>query len=454
MRQMVTRFQNMRIWQTTFGLLCAALLVVATHASAVQAQDTSGPTKQEKAQHYSLYYENFKNENFASARKDLRWILENAPGFPKADDRNYERAVELYAGLAEQTDNPDKQTAYLDTAATILKTAPAKMDEADLKYSQYEWELEKGRFIQLHGNQLPESIEGLDSAARHYEKAFDLAPEEIDPYYIDQVIKAYLNENRQDEALEFMNKADEVRGDDSKVSSILSNARSKIFGRNPQAEIDFYRSQLEKNPDDVEMQMKLFRALSDQGNIAEASKLADKLLEQDELPAETYRQIAEMQLQDGRPRDAFSTYQRAIDAGAELKAEDYFNMGTAQRRVGQLSKARTYYRKAIDARSDFGKAYIAIGDLYANAVSECGGSKMSRNDKAVYWLALDMYQRAKNVDDAVASEANSKISTYRQYMPNQEDIFYRSDWEVGNSFRIDYGCYSWVNETTTVRKPS
>jgi hypothetical protein len=24
--------------------------------------------------------------------------------------------------------------------------------------------------------------------------------------------------------------------------------------------------------------------------------------------------------------------------------------------------------------------------------------------------------------------------------------------EPGQSFRVDYGCYAWINETTTVRK--
>jgi hypothetical protein len=115
-------------------------------------------------------------------------------------------------------------------------------------------------------------------------------------------------------------------------------------------------------------------------------------------------------------------------------------------------RAREYFRKAINQDSGFGRAYIAIGDLYAQAVSDCGGSKMTRNDRAVYWLVVDMYQRAKQADSSVASTANSKISTYRQYFPTAEDIFYKDEWIEGESLRIDFGCYSWINQTTTVRK--
>ena len=77
--------------------------------------------------HYSLYYENYKNDNFESARSDLLWILENAPGTPDGDDDNYRRVVNLYVGLAEQASSESERKAYLDTAATHLTSAPEKM---------------------------------------------------------------------------------------------------------------------------------------------------------------------------------------------------------------------------------------------------------------------------------------------------------------------------------------
>ena len=444
----------MRILQSALGVLCAGILFATLTPVTAVAQSQSEPSAQDKAMHYSLYWENLKNENYADARNDLRWILDNAPGFPKNDDRNYERAIRLYTGLAKQAESEDQQKAFIDTAATLLRTAPEKMAAAELSYDEYEWEIQKGRFLQVNESLLSRDLEGLESAAVHYENAFELAPDRIDPYYINQVIQNYADANKQSEALAFMEQVESKRGDDEDVQKILSSARTDIFGKNPQARIDFLRSKLEQNPDDAKVQQDLFAALVEEDYIQEASQFADKLLQQESLPAGTYLEIANMQLKDGRPADAFSTYEKAIESGAELAAEDYFNMGTAQRRAGNLSQARSYYRKAIDQKSDFGRAYIAIGDLYVRAVSDCGGSKMSRKDKAVYWLALDMYQRAKQVDESTASTANNNIQTYMRYMPSQEDIFYVDEWEVGGSVRIDYGCYSWINETTTVRDPS
>jgi tetratricopeptide (TPR) repeat protein len=120
--------------------------------------------------------------------------------------------------------------------------------------------------------------------------------------------------------------------------------------------------------------------------------------------------------------------------------------------MGSFSKARREYRKALDMQPEFGQAYLAIGDLYANAVNECSGGQLGRKDKAVYWAAVDKYRQAIDADSTLASLAKSKIQSYRDVFPTQEDIFYREDWSAGESFTIDYGCYSWIGETTTVRQ--
>ena len=430
------------------GLLTLGLAVALLVPTAV-AQD-SEPSQQEKGLHYSLYYEDYKNENFSSARNDLMWILANAPGFPKNDDRNFSRAVDLYVGLAEQAANGGHKTAYLDTAATYLTEAPSMMEEQAIEYDPYDWELEKGRFMQQYGSAVASDYDGLEDASAHYLRAFELAPMEINPYYINQVITTLRNNNQQNELLAFLNTVEEKRGDDTEVMRIVSDTREDIFGRNPQARVQFLESQLEKRPDDAGVMAQLFEAYVEQGNVKAASGLADRLMAT-EPSADIVRQVAEMRLEDGRAEDAFQTYQKAEEQGAELTEMDYYNMGLAQQRTGNFPEARSFYRKALDVKDDFGRAYIAIGDLYVRAVSECSGGEMKRNDKAVYWLAIDMYQRAKQVDPSVEAMADNKIQSYSRYYPNQEDIFYRDDWTKGESFRINYGCYSWINRSTVVR---
>lgn len=433
------------------GMLLGFLMPLSLMAQPAQAQD-SGPSKQQKAMHYSLYYESFKNDNFASAKGDLEWIIENAPGFPKGDDRNYERQVELHQGLAKQAASEEKRLAHLDTAATLLATAIERMDKRGLNYKEYEWEIKKGRFLEEHKDALPKlSTKSLKDSKAHYRTAFEQAPHKVDSYYIQQVLRGYLNENQQEDALEFAKLVEEKCETDNELSKILSSVRNDIFGKNPQAKINYLQKQLEANPDSAGIMLSLFDAYVQQGNVSKASELAPKLMKTNP-PAETVREIAEMRLENGLGEEALKAYEKAEKQGAELKAQDYLNRGNAYQKMGEFSKARSEFRKAIDMKSDFAQAYVAIGDLYAETVSNCSGSELGRKDKAVYWAAVDKYQQAIEADSTISSVAENKIGSYRDVFPSQEDIFYREDWNKGDRFTIDYGCYSWIGETTTVRQ--
>lgn len=438
-------------WKLPLGLLAAYLLVAMVGAQPAVAQSNGGsePTQREVLTHYSLYFEDFKNENYASALPNLRWMLNNAPAQPNNDDRNFRRAVELYSALAEEAESESDTQAYLDTAYTIVNDAPSRLEELGADYSAFSWTMRKGRFVQQYGDQMA-SVDA--DPVSLYREAFNIAPDQMQAYYIDRIISTYLENGEQQEALTFMDEVEAELGDDTEVMDVIGQYRQQVFGRNPQARIAFLETKLEESPDDPQVMGDLFELYIQQGQRDKATQLSDQLLEMSPS-LEIYRQIAEMRLDDGEAQRAFELYQTAEStADAPLAAQDYFNMGEAQQQMGNFRQARSYYRQAIEQDQGFGDAYIAIGDLYTQAVSQCGGSEMGRGDKAVYWLAVDMYQQAKSADPSVASTANSKINTYRKYFPSAEDIFYRDDMEQGQSFRVDYGCYSWINETTTVRQ--
>ncbi|MFO8098846.1 MAG: hypothetical protein R6T83_04400 [Salinibacter sp.] len=430
--------------------LGAVLLVPGSWVSSAQAQD-SQPSDQDKAMHYSLYYENYKNDNFERAKSDLLWVVENAPGYPKGDDRNFERQFKLYRGLAEQASDEDARTAYLDTAATVLASAPERMEDLDLEFEAFEWEIMRGQFVDEHEDSLSELPSSLDDSVSHYRTAYDLAPEEINPYYIKRVLRAYMDNNEQQEALEFASAVEQERGEEEEVANIIASVRDDIFDKNPDAQVAYFEDQYEAHSDSLALMQQLFNAYVERGSLSKASDLAPRLMEED-VPAETIREIANMRLEDGRPEDALEAYERMDEMDTSLTAEDHYRMGEAHEQMDQFSRARSQFRDALEKDSEYGRAHIAIGDLYTSAVSDCSGDELGRTDRAVYWAAVDQFQKAKEVDSSVSSTANSKIETYRQYFPSQEDIFYRDAWEEGEEFTIDSGCYSWIDETTTVRR--
>lgn len=110
-----------------------------------------------------------------------------------------------------------------------------------------------------------------------------------------------------------------------------------------------------------------------------------------------------------------------------------------------FSKARDYALQAAEVRPNWGEPYILIGRLYASSGPLCGPGR-GWDSQVVVWPAIDMWQRAKNIDPGVASEANEWIRQYAQYMPNKEDVFIRN-LKVGDSFYV--GC--WIQRSTRIR---
>lgn len=110
-----------------------------------------------------------------------------------------------------------------------------------------------------------------------------------------------------------------------------------------------------------------------------------------------------------------------------------------------FGSARSYAQQASEVRPNWGAPYILIGRMYASSGPLCGPGR-GWDSQVVVWAALDMWNRAKNVDSASAAEAQKLINQYTQYMPKREDVFQRS-LKTGDSFYI--GC--WIQRSTTIR---
>ncbi|NBC16604.1 MAG: hypothetical protein GVY18_04710, partial [Bacteroidetes bacterium] len=135
------------------GLLVTGL--VRAQPAAAQTSDEE-ISDQDKAIHYSLYYENYKNENYTDALSDLRWILDKAPAYPRNKDTNFERAVEIYEAMAERAESPEDSRAWLDSALVIFDTAVPRLEELGAEVDKFVWLRDKGRFIQTHKDELPD----------------------------------------------------------------------------------------------------------------------------------------------------------------------------------------------------------------------------------------------------------------------------------------------------------
>lgn len=439
-----------RILARASGLTAAALLLIlgASGLARPALAQSEQVSDQDKAVHYSLYYEDFKNQNFQSALPNLKWIIEKAPGYPRSDDRNFERLIETYTGLAEQTEDPQTSQAYLDSALVWYDEAVTILNEHDIEVDEVQWKIRKGRFIQENQAELGDDA---PSVAAVYREAFEMGGCEVDPYYVRVIIDDLARRGEKQEAVDMTDEAEACYAENAEMVSYLNEVRNNLF-TSPEERMTFLEQRLEQNPDDVDIASELFDIYLRLEYRERAAELGDRLLEL-QPSARTFRRLGELHLADGDADRAIEYYERALempDVEDSVRRDVLFNLGVAKQQDGALAEARRYFRRALEIDPNFGQAYIAIGDLYATAVSDCGS--FEREDRAVYWLAVDYYERARSRDPSVASQADQKIATYRRSFPDQEALFFKG-WEPGQSYRVDYGCYSWIGETTTVRSP-
>lgn len=430
-------------------LLVTALISSAGYADISAAQTTAECETDDRTVrvNYSLYAEDYKNESYVTALPYLRWILRCAPGFPTNSDRNFERAVKVYEGIALAAEDEETKRVYLDSALFIYDTALPRMEEAGIEASEYEWIFNKGRFLQTHGNLFEDSQGPIAEA---YRRAYEIDHARLQPYYVNYIIDDMVRQDQKADAIVFLDQVEADFPDNAEIEQLVNQWRTQLF-TSPADRIGFLEDQLGKSPTDQEMKAELLDLYLQESMRAEAYDLADEVM-QNAPSARLYRTVAKMRLEDGNSAEAIRLYQESLklDGGMDSAKEVYYNIGIAHQQEGRLARARTSFRRALQADPAYAQALMAIGDLYVSAVQGCGS--FEREDRAVYWLAADYFDRAASraSDDRIAQQARSRARNLDQFYPSAEDKFFKS-WNPGDRITIDYGCYTWINESTTVR---
>ena len=128
------------------------------------------------------------------------------------------------------------------------------------------------------------------------------------------------------------------------------------------------------------------------------------------------------------------------------KATAYYSIAVLAFSRNNYQKASQFCQRALQANPNHGKAYLIIGQAYGNT-----SQSVYPNDpvlrKMVYVLAVDKFERAKQVDPSCADDANKLINQYRHLFPTTEEVFMHPDLEKGSPFTVG----GWINERTTVR---
>ena len=207
-----------------------------------------------------------------------------------------------------------------------------------------------------------------------------------------------------------------------------------------------YASVVAESANDIEKLgsiMKLYRRLgcTESDVYFTAAEHAHKL----QPTSESAAGCAQMCIKKGDLNGALEYYKQALSmvTDDEDKADYLYRVANVYVLLKNYQQGAAYAQQSLDVNPEDGRCYLLIGICYASA-------KIYDDPilaRSVFWVACDMFRKAKTVDSSCATDANKLIATYSQYFPSKEDVFFHKELNDGQPFRVG----GWIGKTTTCR---
>ncbi|MAX68958.1 MAG: hypothetical protein CMP60_04620 [Flavobacteriales bacterium] len=421
------------------------LLFVSTITTSVFAQTNYGSDSATCVTKYQIYRNDYKNKNYEEAIKSWRWVLINCPEF---NEYIFANAPKIIYYQIKKNDN--NKLAYIDTLMMVYDQRIKYYGKENLVYGKKGVDLLKynpSRFFEAYemlkvsvralGNSTDPIVivsyfEALDDVQRSTEEV--TKQDVLDAYIVVSDIISYNIKNNKKYA-KYYEKA-------------LTNVEN-IFAPYASCEdlILVFKERLSLGTDNITL-LKKITTLLDKKDCTENEVFytaATQLHELDPTAKSAY-DMGNMSIAKKNYDEAVSYYNQAIQLQEDIdyKASYYLKLCYAYQIRGDYADARSAANSAASLKPEWGEPYLMLGDIYVASASSCGSSNLERG--SVYWVAVDMFSKAKSIDNILTEKANKRISTYSKYFPSKEDCFF-NDIEAGSSYKV--GC--WIGRSTRVR---
>ncbi|HEX5170524.1 MAG TPA: tetratricopeptide repeat protein [Cyclobacteriaceae bacterium] len=434
------------------GLVSLALVVsMAFSASAQCGADYKWPADKAKAEEsLVLLKDNKNNGNFKAAIPPLNWLITNAPDLNKA---LYIYGADIYDGLAKKETNAAKKAKYADSLMIIydlrLKNTPCG-EEASITNRKalaayiYLINSDKAKdllqlmdkAVELNGNDV------MDGTLIPYMQTVQINKVKFKTLTDDDVINRYekiteIIDAKTKKARSEGKPTDKYAKYQSDIDNIFANCGVVIDCAMVKKTLE---PKYQANPNDAELAKKIFYYML-QGKCTDDPlwlQTGEKVLETNP-DFGIAKNLAIKYLAQENYTKAESLLKKALPLASsnEDKAETLILLGSINAKQGDKAGARELYRQAIGANPANKEAYEKIGDLYMNSFNECAEKDNMADDRKVYLIAYDYYQKAGE---------SKKMAQAKEGFPSKEEIFERN-YAAGSATKV--GC--WINESTIWR---
>ena len=406
---------------------------------------------------YSLFYTNFRNGDYEFALKYGKWMtcakpekIEGNPQFSLI--KQYDRLVQIYDEIGRSKEDPAERSAHVDTALTLLNESLELF--GDDSENRFDIIFDRGRFYQQNYDYVDD---GLQKAYADYIQLFEIDPERAlgmaNGYYLRLSLDNLVKNGSKEEAQAFIDNVKQYA--EGENLEFIEEQQQELLGT-PEEQIAYFTPIVEENPEDLAAWKALEGAYDETENRQKRKEVLVKINELEPTYSSAL-ELAELAKGNANYAEADKFFKQALNRASEdrQKTEALLDLADVNINLAKLSTAKNYVQDALKINPNNGNAYIKMATIYGTAVTNCTDDrKIEAADRVVYWLVIDYLNKAKEMDSSVTSTVNRQLPTYEPVTPSTEDKFFTLNLENGQTLSIDGSlmpCYSWINETVTVR---
>lgn len=431
------------------------------HEDPKYGQDSA--SRMECVKNISLYSEFYKQRNYNDAVKPWRKVFNSCP---KASKNTYLRGATIYKNLIAREKDAAVKNGLIDTLMLIYDQRIENFGQeasvlgykgVDLYgYKKEEAALEVAEMLKK-ACQLGKGKTKSAVVSIYMQATVDLfRAEQVEG---DEVIEAFtISMETLDATVEYNEKLKAKGGKyQQKADKELVNIETAkanvdaLFSESGAADCDalanIFAPKYEEYSEDVEWLKKVTKLLNkydctDKEIFAITAEQLNKL----EPSAEAAHNLARLFLKKQDYTKAEQYYEEAttLQEDSVTKALYYYEWSNLAMAQENYPKVRNLSNLSLNFNNKDGRPYIMIGRAYASTKG-CG--KEAVENGSVFWVAVDMFIKAKKVDPSLETQANDYITTYSKYFPNFEEWFMAIGTKEGDKYTV--GC--WINATTTIR---
>ncbi len=398
----------------------------------------------------SLYREYARQDDYVSAYPFWKIVFDECP---RSSKNIYIDGVKIYRYFIDETDNTKRGSDLTDTLMLIY--------DRRLKYYNEIANVRGRQGVDLLRYRRNEDIQYIKQAYDYLEESIEAggnnSSNPVLATFVSASITLYQNEeideNRVIEdyitAFNIIQNKMKIRPKNARLKSLMTSIDNNFINEGPAqcSTLERYFSvELKDKPENAGF-LRMLTSLLQKRDCSDSELFFDasKKLHTMEPSAQSAVNIASMAFNNGLFSEAADYYTQALqlETDSTKKAEWYYGMAACYRERGRKSEARSYALQSIKLNPDWGEPYLLIGQLYADSKSDCNSLSLPN---AVFWAAVDKFDKARQADPSIEAKANKLILTYSNYFPNKEEAFFQ-DVYPGNTYTV--GC--WINEKTLAR---